>query len=112
MALDRQGDMAYDGISDHANVALSTIRSSGYMTKLQVMGLVRVVKWIRPDCGGSCRPVFSTSPGKDARRPTPLTDAQRGRRWKKKVDYYTSYAAEKQANESLCALLKIQGALK
>jgi len=107
MALDRVGDMDYEGISENAFVAMSTIRDGGYMTKLLVMELVRVSRWIRSDYGPP-RPVFSVSPGESARKPTPLTSAQKCRRWKKRAGYYKpSYRANKQAKDSLNALLVI-----
>ncbi len=94
MALDRHGDMQYDEIAERAHVAPATIRDGGYMLKLHIMQLVRVSRWVRSESGGPPSPVWSVSPGESKPKPKPYTDAQK-------------YRANKQAKDSLIALLNI-----
>lgn len=107
-ALDEHGAMEYEDIAEHAHVAVSTLRDAGYMLKLQIAGKVRVSRWIRSEGSGPPRPVFSTSPGENAKKPTPFTASQKSKRWKKRAGYYKpEYRVRKQAKDSMNELLRI-----
>ena len=108
LALDRHGDLGYDDIAERAHVAPATLRDGGYMLRLHIMQLVRVSRWIRSESGGPPSPVWSVSPGESKRKPKPYTDAQKSRRYKQRIGYGTpEYVANKQAKDSLIALLNI-----
>jgi len=106
IALDRDGDMAPADIAEAAHVSLGTLQS-GYLTKLLVMGLVRVSRWER-NAVGPFIPVYSVSKGESKPKPEPYTVAEKCKRWKKRAGYYRpDYKQRQQARHSMNELLRI-----
>ncbi len=87
MALERDGDMEAHEIAVAAHVAPTTLSGGGYLTKLMVMGLVRVSAWRRQDRSGPAIPTYSVSPGENKPRPRPYTAAQKCKRWRGRTGY-------------------------
>ncbi len=87
VALDTHGSMNADEIAETAAVGKETLSGGRYMAKLVELGLVRVSKWERQLTSGPFRPVYSVRPGKHAEKPKPYTNAEKSRRWRKRVNY-------------------------
>lgn len=103
-ALDKHGDMEPPEIAETACVGVNTLSGGGYLTKLLTMGLIRVSRWERADKCGPFRPVYSVSPGENAKKPSPYTNAQKSKRWKKRAGYYKP---EYQRRKALAELARI-----
>lgn len=105
IALDREGDMDAAEIADAACVSANTLSGGGYLTKLLVLRLIRVSRWQRQEgSSGPPRPVYSTTPGENARKPRPYTNGQKSRRWKKRVAYRSAQWKATQALKELANL--------
>lgn len=101
-ALDQHGDMEADEIAERACVALSTLSGGGYLTKLLMLGMVRVSHWRRQDRSGPFIPTYSVTPGDSKPKPRPYSAAEKSRRWKQKVGYKSkSYMARKRIDTLL-----------
>lgn len=107
-ALDQHGDMEACEIATTAHVGENTLSGGGYMTKLLVMGLVRVSRWERADKSGPFRPVYSVTHGESVPKPAALKPSERCRRWRKKVGYRSAqWHSRQQARHSMNELLRI-----
>ena len=104
--LNTHGDLPADDISELAHVCAGTL-ASGYLAKLQILGLVRVSCWQRNTVGPPIA-TYSTSVGRNQPKPVPYTSAEKSKRWRKRAGYYKpEYERYQQTRHALNALLKI-----
>lgn len=99
LALDKHGDMEADEIAEIACCSYETLTAGCYMRNLVNAGLVRVAKYRRALQSGPAVPVYSVTPGVNAKRPKPYTDAEKCRRWRKKSGYRSAERTTQTMNE-------------
>lgn len=86
LALDRDGDMASAEIAEAACVSQNYLDGGGLLRQLRAMSLIRVARWQR-NSGGAMTPIYSVSPGEDARKPRPYSGREKTRRYKQRTGY-------------------------
>lgn len=105
-ALNTHGDLPAAEIAELAHVCAGTL-ASGYLTKLLILGLIRVSRWQRNTVGLPIA-TYSTSKGRSQPKPVPYTGAEKSKRWRKRAGYYKpEYKRHQQTRHALNALLKI-----
>jgi hypothetical protein len=85
-ALDEQGDMDTEEISEAACVGINTLSGGGYLTTLLLLGKIRVSRWVR-NVNGAPTPIYSVSPGKSKPKPKPYSNSEKTRRWRLRSGY-------------------------
>lgn len=108
-ALDKHGDMDARDLAEAACCSHETLTGGGYLLHMIWCGAIRVIKYQRQlGSSGPAIPIYSSTPGPNAKRPRPLTAAQKCKRWRKRSKYRSpEYQASQQARHSLNQLLRI-----
>lgn len=89
-ALDQHGDMDANDIAESACCSYETLTGGSYLRKMVDAELIRIVKYERALRSGPAVPIYSVTPGRNASRPKPYSDAEKCRRWRNRVGYGSS----------------------
>lgn len=92
-ALAAHGPMTRDPLAKSACLSPRTLDGNPYYLRaLLAAGRIHIKRWIRAtelDRSGRPLPVYAHGPGKSAPAPTPYTEIERSRRWRKTPKYRT-----------------------
>lgn len=104
-ALEERGDMTAHDLAEAACTCVNSLSGGGYLRRMRALGMIRVASWQR-NAPGAPTPVYSLSPGADAKPPRPYTNSQRTKRWKIKTGYKSSSWETARALERLAGVRK------
>ena len=95
LALDTIGDMDAHDLAEAACCSFKTLTGGQYLKRMVEDGLIRVAKYQRATRSGPAVPIYSVTPGPNAKRPRPYTDAEKAKRWKQRTGYCRAKADAK-----------------
>jgi len=107
-ALDREGDLDAREIAEAAHCSYETLTGGGYLRRMVEAELIRVARYVRSTTSGPAAPIYSVTPGANAKRPKPFTDAEKCKRWRKRAGYRSAaWKAQRSTTKSLSQLTGI-----
>lgn len=77
--LKRYGDLTYRDIAKFSDLSPNTLKNSGYLDALMAQNRIHICAWHRSR-NGPMSPIYSPGPGVSAKKPQPITGAEKCRR--------------------------------